>query len=423
MYAVTPEFLQAIRYTHNSSIRVEVRSGNRTVLVLYPNNGNVTVDSKNLARRTINLSLADSSTRNTVVRVPIYNSYSDVAESYVDYATIDSFVSAYPVLKFISRYDVDLPPAEFVPETGFSPLSPFGNEIHVWRGVTYDDGSVEEVPLGVFIITNVEISDNDQGVVINVNGVDRSLKISRNRWTSPYVAPAGNLITVLTNILVDRFTDIELNLPDVDLQINQLVFQTGTDPWAGAVSVAEKSGYDLYFDAEGVCTMQAFPDPSTATPSTYYIENEEAMLLGVNRRLTTEYTYNGVILTAEGTAMLEPYRAEAWDDDVNSPTYRYGPFGEVPIFLTSTLLTSPEIAQSSAQKLLGRYTGAAEEISWSQIVNPAHDVYDIVQVQNSGTRINVVLIIDSMTIPLSPTESMSAKARSVRFLAANVGLG
>jgi hypothetical protein len=185
------------------------------VLVLYPDTGNVTVDSKNLARRTLSLSLSDSSTRNTVVRVPVYNTYSDVADEYVDYATIESFVSAYPVLKFISRFDVDLPPAEFVPETGFSPLSPFGNEIHVWRGVTYDDGSVEEVPLGVFINTNVEVSDNDQGVVINVNGVDRSLKISRNRWTAPYVAPAGNLVDVLSEILIDRFTDVELDLPQV----------------------------------------------------------------------------------------------------------------------------------------------------------------------------------------------------------------
>ena len=422
MYPVTPEFLQAIRYSHNATTRVEVRSGGRTVLIIYPNSGTVTVDSRNLARRTVSLSLSDDSTRNTLVRVPVYNTYGDVASDYVDYSSLDAFASAYPEIKFISRYDVDLPPAEFVPETGFSPLSPFGNELHIWRGITYDDGSVEDVPLGVFIITNVEVSDNDQGVVINVNGVDRSLKVARNRWTAPYVATAGNIVDVIETILIDRFTDIEIDFPDVDLQINQLVFQTGADPWAGVVSVAEKSGYDLYFDAEGVCTLQAFPDPSTATPSTFYLENEEAMLLGINRRITTEYTYNGVILTAEGTAMLEPYRAEAWDDDVNSPTYRYGPFGEVPIFLTSTLLTSLEVAQSSAQKLLGRYTGAAEEISWSQIVNPAHDVYDIVQVQNSGARINVVLIIDSMSIPLSPTESMSAKARAVRFLAANVGL-
>jgi hypothetical protein len=422
MYPVTPEFLKAIRYTHNSTVRVEVRSAGRTVLILYPNNGSVNVDSRNLARRTMNLTLSDDSTRSTLVRVPIFNTYSDVATDYVDYDSVLDFASAYPVIKFISRFDVDLPPAEFVPETGFSPLSPFGNEIYIWRGIEYSDGSVEDVPLGVFIITNVEVTDNDQGVTISVNGVDRALKVARNRWTAPYVAETGNLVDILTDVLVDRFTDIEIDFPEVDLEINQVVFQTGSDPWAGAVSVAEKSGYDLFFDAEGVCKLQPFPDPSTATASTFYIENEEAMLLGINRRITTEYTYNGVILTAEGTRMLVPYRAEVWDDDVNSPTYRYGPFGEVPIFLTSTLLTSIEVAESTAQKLLGRYTGAAEEISWAQVVNPAHDVYDIVQIQNSGARVNVVLIIDSMTIPLSPTDSMSAKARAVRFLAANVGL-
>jgi len=422
MYAVTPEFLKEIRNTHNVSTRVEVRSEDRTILTLYPINGAVTVDSRNLARRTVSLSIADDSTRNTFSSVPVYNTYADVKASFLTYTVLKSSNSAYAVLRFISRYDTILPPADYVPETGTSALTPYGNELHIWRGVTYDDGTVEEVPLGVFIITNVEVSDTDQGIVINLNGVDRSLKITRNRWTAPYVATAGNLVTVLSNILIDRHVDIQLDLPPVDLEINQLVFQTGTDPWAGVVSVAEKSGYDLYFNATGVCTLQPFPDPSTATPATIYAENKEAMLLGINRRISTEYTYNGVILSAEGTAMLEPYRAEAWDDDPNSPTYRYGNFGQVPIFLTSTLLTSLAIAQSSAQKILGRYTGASEEISWSQVVNPAHDVYDIIQVENSGARVNVILIIDSMSIPLSPTDSMSAKARAVRFLAPDVGL-
>jgi hypothetical protein len=53
--------------------------------------------------------------------------------------------SVIEFIKFISRYSVDLPPAEFVPETGFSPLSPFGNEIYIWRGIEYSDGSVEVI--------------------------------------------------------------------------------------------------------------------------------------------------------------------------------------------------------------------------------------------------------------------------------------
>ena len=139
MYGVTPEFLKAIRNTHNTFVRVEVRSGDKTLLTLYPNDGTVTVDSRSLSRRTLSLSLADSSTRNTIVKVPIFNTYSDIAGTYVAYANILSSFLNYPALKFISRYEIDFPPAEFVPETDFSPLTPFGNEIHVWRGITYYD--------------------------------------------------------------------------------------------------------------------------------------------------------------------------------------------------------------------------------------------------------------------------------------------
>ena len=46
----------------------------------------------------------------------------------------------------------------------------------------------------------------------------------------------------LMTIFESKFDIIpQIDFPEIDLQINQVVFQTGSDPWAGAVSVAEKS--------------------------------------------------------------------------------------------------------------------------------------------------------------------------------------
>ena len=59
--------------------------------------------------------------------------------------------------------------------------------------------------------------------------------------------------------------------------------------------------------------------------------------------------------------------------------------------------------------------GASERITWDSIVNPAHDVYDIVKIVRSPSGVNATLMIDAITIPLSPQQTMNAVGRTRRF--------
>jgi hypothetical protein len=43
---------------------------------------------------------------------------------------------------------------------------PYNREVKIYRGVQYQDGTEELVPLGVFQITTVEITDTSMGVKI-----------------------------------------------------------------------------------------------------------------------------------------------------------------------------------------------------------------------------------------------------------------
>ena len=109
-----------------------------------------------------------------------------------------------------------------------------------------------------------------------------------------------------------------------------------------------------------------------------------------------------------------PVRVEVWDDDPASPTYRYGPFGEVPRFYTSSLVTTEAQATAAGEAILRRATGLVEGVSWTSLVDPAVDVGDIVAVVNPAVRVNRVMVLDSVTVPLGPAEAMSAVARTVR---------
>jgi hypothetical protein len=60
--------------------------------------------------------------------------------------------------------------------------------------------------------------------------------------------------------------------------------------------------------------------------------------------------------------------------------------------------------------------GLAQNVSWELIVDPALDVNDVVLVNNVGTKTDRVMIVDQLTIPLSPSAAMQATARTVRVV-------
>lgn len=369
MYPTTDEFRAEVRKSHTSVASAEVWRGSQKVVDLPVQDGSVTVSVNQATRRTCSLSL------------------------------------------MVGRTDNDL-----VPDTAFDALTPFGNELRLYRGVRFADGSEELVPLGVFVITGVEFDETDQGVAISISGVDRSVRISRNIWLQPYRVTAGALTDALTGILQNRWPAVELSFPTVAVSVEQQVLgqESGSDPWKDAVYLAEMAGYDLFFDQNGICTLQPFPSPDAASVVASF--TDEDVLIRVARQDTTTDTYNGVVYVVESSWLVTPFRVEVWDEDPSSPTYRYGNFGEVPKVFSQSAITDINASTAAAALLLSRGLGLAQNVSWDLIVDPALDVNDVVLVNNVGTKTDRVMIIDQLVIPLSPSAAMQATARTVRVV-------
>lgn len=311
--------------------------------------------------------------------------------------------------------------ANLVPDNDFDTLSPFGNELRLYRGVQFADGSEEYVPLGVFLMTDIDITDNNEGVEITVSGEDRSLKISRNKWLEPYQVVDGPLEDAIEALLQDRYDDVQTNFPTTNVSINQVVLgsENENDPWKDAVELCELVGYDLYFDNNGIVVMRQFPTVDGAVVVASYNEDATTTVTSLSRRVSSKDTFNGVIYTIEGTEVETPIRVEAWDEDTTSPTYRYGVFGEAPTFITTSVLATEAEAVTAAKLLLNRYIGAQEQISWNGLVDPTLDANDVVYIKASGAKVDRIVIIDSLDIPLSPEDTLNADARVVRVVSAN----
>ena len=372
MYPVTDTFLSSVRKSHISKVKVEIYdAATGTILsTASPISGEVTIDSRRSVRRQCSLEFADAD--GTLIPT---NNRSSV-------------------------------------------LLPFNREIKIYRGVLYQDGTEELVPLGVFQITTVEVTDTASGVRITVQGSDRSLKVSKAKWTNHnfYIENNTPKETAITQILKDRYPNVKTDFPATG-QVTSLVYPTldqSSDPWKEALKIAQSAAMDLYFDENGIARMRPIPDPDLGKALIEYTDGQDSVLTQLGRNLSSDESYNHVIYTGEGTNLTIGVIGEAFDNNPSSPTY-VTTYGSVPIFKSSPNILTVAEAEEAARAELKKVLGAAEKISWDQIVNPAHDVYDLVKIVRGPSGVNSTLMLDAITIPLASTATMNAIGRSRRF--------
>lgn len=287
-------------------------------------------------------------------------------------------------------------------------------ELTIKRGLQLADGSTEYVPLGVFSTDNCEY-DADVTGSVTWQGSDRSKKISRARFTDPYpIASGTTLATAGTTLLQSRWSFTPVDFSNVTETIGApITYDAGeaSDPWQSARELFSDYGYDLNFDGNGNARAVKIADPAT-TPAVFnFGSGATQLILNATISGTFEKTYNGVIVTGEGTGVTAPVRAELYDTDTNSPTYYGGVYGKVPYFYSSPLLTTSALCNAVAVKLLAAIKGRTQGLSWPAIVNPALEPLDVISLNIGGTAVTAV--IDQLTIPLAADESMTAIARRI----------
>lgn len=291
-------------------------------------------------------------------------------------------------------------------------LSPYGNEVQLFRGVTYTDGTTETVPLGVFGIAEVKVEDAAQLLTINVVGYDRADRVARALLTDSYTIAAGtNTATGIQALIASRVPGLTYNFTTTATTLPLTVFQVGDDPWAKSLEMAKAIGCDLFFDPYGVCTLTPVTDPNVAPTVATFAEGASATLTKLSRAFTNRQTFSDVIAIGQGSGVGTPVRAQVQDLNVLSPTYYLGPYGDVVTVYNSPLLLTAAQATTAATAILNRQTGLAEQLTLAALVNPALDIFDVVQVTRARSNVNARYSIDSLTYPLSADGTLEAIVR------------
>lgn len=307
-----------------------------------------------------------------------------------------------------------------------SPLS--GNEIQLRRGISYYGNLTPElVSLGIFGFTSVTVSQDGSGLTVTVGGLqDRGARISRARYVKPYyVTSSTALETVVTRLLQRTWPAVPgiNNFPATGINISSLAWgsEGDSDPWSDSVDLCDAKGYRLYFDVDGYVTMEQIESIGDLDELVRYdpvgdaTHDANPMILSLSRTWDVDNTYNGVVAVGEGSGLLIPFQAVAWDNDPASPTYYLGNFGKRPRFYSSAAIYSKAEAVTTAEAQLRKTRGVTETVTWSQIPDPSLDVGDGVYIINDDVQVDNLYRIDRIDMPLSPSDPMTVTARAKRI--------
>lgn len=289
------------------------------------------------------------------------------------------------------------------------PLAPYGTIHKVWRGLWYPTGMTEWVQLGTFRLDS-PVTPLEPGTV-RVTGSDLSRVVQEARFLAPTVSVTTNSIRAEIARLI-RGSGLGAGYPVVDTSGDTSLTPALTwdqDRWAAIQDLATGIGGEVVFGADGTALVQPVAQITDAVDWT--VRATQIVITG-ERALDRSSTYNTIVATGERTDSVAPARAVAQDTNPSSPTYVGGPFGVVPAFYSSPVLTTNAAALKAANKILARTRGMARRLSFQCVPNPAVDVGDVLTFLMPDGTTSERHIVDTLQIPLGASGPMTVTTRT-----------
>jgi hypothetical protein len=300
-----------------------------------------------------------------------------------------------------------------VPETLFSPLTPFGNEVRISQGIQYPNGTQELIPMGVYALTAVPPLWSNANVTIPIQGSDRGstvgLRLLRQPVNIVTGQDLGDTIESLIGGLIPNNGQLNINPLAYNVALEATTLYQGDNPWTDAQSMTQNAGFLLYFDPFGNAQLQPTPNFPSQVPVWPYNVGTGTLLKTAQRTLSqtgpSGPISNDFLTIYEGTSTTytanPPVQAEASETNPASPFYTGGSYGDVPTFVYTAVLQGTSAATASAQQLLTLNEGEADTLTLTATANPALDAYDVFSVNVPRLYLNGNYFLQGATTPFA----------------------
>jgi hypothetical protein len=272
-------------------------------------------------------------------------------------------------------------------------LAPTGTMLTVTANVVYTSRQAQAVPMGVFDVDADTLSEGNGAV--SLTAPDKWARIQRAQFLKPQASSRGALV-------VDQITALIRGALGASETVNVTATSTATvgaltwdrDRAEAINQLAKQIGAWVYFDREGTATVADLP--VIGMSADWLIDaSASGVLIELDREQSRADAYNVVVVDSSAASGAKFTPQMAWDSDPASPTYAgtnpltnpssAGPFGIVPYFYSSPILTSGTMALRAARTTLARVVGLASQVSLTAVPNPAIDAGQVIDVLPPGT--------------------------------------
>lgn len=292
-------------------------------------------------------------------------------------------------------------------------LDVIGVELRPYRGIRYPNGSVEQVPLGVFQLDAQSMSVAPRGGIQVRSAPDRWARVQRAKFETPQASERGDLTAVeVVRLVTDAVPGVDvINQSTSTATVGALVWDRERD--RAVTDLLTSIASEAYFDNDGALIVRDAPLLSQ-TPVWTVDASPTGVLIDGDIKRDRSRTYNVVVVTSTAVDGTTPFAPQvAADTDPGSRTYVSGPFGRVPYFWSSPTVTTAAQALLAARTILNRVKATNAQLAVESVVHPGLDRGDVITVLSADGRTELHLV-DALTIPLTVAGTQAITTRSSR---------
>ena len=330
--------------------------------------------------------------------------------------TIDDTAAAWRSCA-VTVTDID---RNLLPRNPSDALAPYGADLFIRMGFRLPDGSVEQVPVGLFRIV---ISRPTRRGQISLIGYDYSRVVARARFETPKVFPRSYpRSAAIETLITERVPFAQIQFDNDGTTLPLTIFEEGErygSPWKACMEMAEAGGNQVFFGPDGPRPVAILRDVpvATTTPVWDYISGVGSTKIDMLPDMDASDAWNVFVVTGESADLasnsIGAVRASAEITDPASPIYP-GTFGRAPTFLASSFIRTQQQAQQVADANLPIKAGAVENLTIVGFGNPAHEAGDVVYAHDEELGINGNQILSRFTLDLSLQDPTSYVCRARR---------
>jgi hypothetical protein len=302
-------------------------------------------------------------------------------------------------------------PESYYPSNPTDLLAPYGAQLRIWRGVDLGD-TVEEVPVFTGRIDTVDGRQRYKGSC-QVSASDPGADLNDARFEQPRAAPAGwSTRSEIEALITEAIPGASVSTATVNDGVIPSGLLWDKDRGQAVDDLAQSIGVEVWAGPDGGwhITKPATLDQAAVWTLT---DGTDGTIVSDARTTTRKGVYSVVVVVIERPDGSTPIQVAVEDLVSSSPTYVGGPFGRVPRFYHSPLVTNEAQARTAGAALLAQSVGLTRTRQITCVPNPALEIGDRIDITVGG--VIEQHIIDEFSLPLgADNPAMSITTRSVK---------